>query len=263
MSTCSRPSVQFRAIQRCWVAVLAVASTVLLAAGSAHADSQAAPTVTTEASLVADDTFSDTATLSEAPSGQPVPTGTATFDVYGPGNTTCAGTPLLTSTNPVNAAGTSATSDTFSPIQGPGTYQFIASYNGDSNYSSVTSRCGAAGESVTISPLVLSITMQTALVSLMAGPYAFSGAAILSGVPSGLPAPTGTVTFNVYGPIIYPFAYGPESCTGTPQYTSTNPVNSVGTSATSNMFIPPSGEEKLYLFTASYSGDAFYAPVTS
>jgi hypothetical protein len=75
-------------------------------------------------------------------------------------------------------------------------------------------------------------------------------------------APTGTVTFNVYGPIIYPFVHGPGSCAGAPRYTSINPVNSAS-SAISDIFTPPEGEEKIYLFTANYSGDAVYAPVTS
>lgn len=90
----------------------------------------------------------------------------------------------------------------------------------------------------------------------------FFDTATLSGAPSGVPTPTGTVTFDVYGPITYPFVYGPGSCIGTPQYTSTNQVNSAGTSATSDAFAPPDGEEKIYLFTANYSGDAVYAPVT-
>jgi hypothetical protein len=121
-----------------------------------------------------------------------------------------------------------------------------------------------AGPALAGSPTTLTIDTQTTLVQPAGGAgYKFFDTATLSGAPLGLPAPTGTVTFNVYGPIAYPFVYGPESCAGTPQYTSTNPVNSAGTSATSNMFIPPSGEGKLYLFTASYSGDAFYAPVTN
>src|SRR5262249_47921905 len=39
---------------------------------------------------------------------------------------------------------------------------------------------------------------------------------------SSTPAPTGTVAFDAYGPFVYPFAVGPESCTGTPAFSSTN-----------------------------------------
>ena len=113
-------------------------------------------------------------------------------------------------------------------------------------------------------PMALAITTQTTLVQPASGAgYKFFDTATLSGTPSGLPAPTGTITFDAYGPIAYPLAYGPWSCAGTPQYSSTNPVNAAGTGATSNTFIPPPGEEKLYLFTARYSGDALYAAATS
>jgi hypothetical protein len=115
------------------------------------------------------------------------------------------------------------------------------------------------------SPLTVAISTQTTFVDGVGvgSKSQFFDTATLSGAPSGLPTPTGTVTFNVYGPITYPFVYGPGSCAGTPTYTSTNPLNTAGTSATSNTFVPPDGEEKKYLFTASYSGDAVYAPVTS
>lgn len=121
-----------------------------------------------------------------------------------------------------------------------------------------------AGPALAETPTTLAISTQTTLVQPAGGAgYKFFDTATLSKAPSDTPVPTGTVTFNVYGPITYPFVYGPGSCAGALQYTSTNPVNAEGTSATSNTFVPPDGEEKIYLFTASYSGDAAYAPVTS
>jgi hypothetical protein len=121
-----------------------------------------------------------------------------------------------------------------------------------------------AGPALAGSPATLAISTQTTLVQPAGGAgYKFFDTATLSGAPSDTLVPTGTVTFNVYGPITYPFVDGPGSCAGAPQYTSTNPVNAAGTGATSNTFVPPDGEEKIYLFTASYSGDAVYAPVTS
>ena len=73
--------------------------------------------------------------------------------------------------------------------------------------------------------------------------------------------PTGTVTFKAFGPILWPFAYSSAACSGAPTYESTDPV--VDASATSQTFVPPPGDEKLYLFTASYSGDTHYEPTTS
>jgi len=122
-----------------------------------------------------------------------------------------------------------------------------------------------AGSALAGSPVTLTISTQTSFVDGVGvgAKSRFFDTATLSGLPQGSPAPTGTVTFNVYGPITYPYVYGPGSCVGAPEYTSTNPVDAAGTSATSNAFFPPEGEEEIYMFTASYSGDAVYAPVAS
>ncbi|MFN2519171.1 MAG: Ig-like domain-containing protein, partial [Jatrophihabitantaceae bacterium] len=84
--------------------------------------------------------FNDTATLTR-PAGGPVPTGTVTFAVFGPGNPTCTGVPVFTSTNPLNAAGTTAVSTNFTPTLA-GTYRVVATYSGDANYLSSASACG-------------------------------------------------------------------------------------------------------------------------
>ena len=55
--------------------------------------------------IVLGGSFHDVATLTP-PTGAAIPTGTITFNVYGPGDPTCAGNPTFTSTNDVNAAGT-------------------------------------------------------------------------------------------------------------------------------------------------------------
>ncbi len=120
-----------------------------------------------------------------------------------------------------------------------------------------------SGSALAETAVTLSLATQTTLVQPMNGVgYKFFDTATLTGVPSYLPAPTGTVTFNAYGPITYPFVYGPASCTGVPQYTSTDPVEA-GATATSSTFVSPDGGKKLYLFTAGYSGDTVYAPIVS
>ena len=117
--------------------------------------------IATAATLAAGGTFSDTATLGPAPAGAAPPTGTVTFNVYGPADATCAGPVVFTSTNPVNAAGTSATSSTFKAA-GPGTYRFIAVYSGDGNYASATSACNDTNESVSLPMPVISVTKAAA-----------------------------------------------------------------------------------------------------
>jgi hypothetical protein len=75
--------------------------------------------------------------------------------------------------------------------------------------------------------------------------------ATVSGV-AGVAAPTGTVTFTVFGP-------NDATCTGPPVATSTNAV--VGSTAQSNSFVVVA--PGVYRFVATYNGDANYLPRTS
>jgi hypothetical protein len=105
------------------------------------------------------------------------------------------------------------------------------------------------------------LSSQTTLVQPAGGAgFKFFDTASLS-VGGGAPPPTGAVTFKAYGPIPWPFAYNASSCSGAPAYESTDPV--AYASATSQIFVPPQGDEQLYLFTATYSGDSNYEAVTS
>ena len=63
------------------------------------------------------------------------PTGTVTFNLYN--NSTASGTPLFTDTNTLTTA--PATRRPPPADTGPGTYYWVATYNGDSNNSQVTS----------------------------------------------------------------------------------------------------------------------------
>lgn len=91
--------------------------------------------------------FRDTATLTARPVAAP-PTGTVRFDVYGPGDTSCTGSPVSTSTKPVNAS-TSAVSDDFTPAAA-GTYRVRATYGGDQNYDGSSTGCNNPAEVVVV-----------------------------------------------------------------------------------------------------------------
>lgn len=78
-----------------------------------------------------------------------LPTGTVTFDLFGPTDTTCTGTPVFNSTVALDATG-SAVSGTFSLTATAGTYNWVASYSGDANSAASQSKCGT--ESVVIKP---------------------------------------------------------------------------------------------------------------
>jgi len=107
---------------------------------------KSSPALTTSASpstVAVGSPFHDTATVS----GGSNPTGTVTFSLFGPGNPTCTGTPIFTSTTPLS--GTSAISGSFTATSA-GTYRWVASYSGDFNNGGVTNSCNDAGESVVV-----------------------------------------------------------------------------------------------------------------
>ena len=193
--------------------------------------------------------FHDTATLGPAPAGGAAPTGTVTFNVYGPGDPTCAAAPVFTSTNPVNAAGTTAVSASFTPAA-TGTYRVIATYSGDANYTGSASSCADPAEAEVVGRAPLPIATAVAPTPIMLG-ASFHDTATLGPKPAGGATPTGTVTFNVYGP-------GDPTCAAAPVFTSTNAVNAAGTGALSSNFTPATSGT--FRVIATYSGDANYAP---
>lgn len=72
------------------------------------------------------------------------PTGTVTFELFS--NSSCAGTALLTDTE--NLSGGAATSTPYTTTV-PGTFYWVATYNGDPNNNAVSSSC--SGEPVVVS----------------------------------------------------------------------------------------------------------------
>lgn len=80
--------------------------------------------------------ISDSATLS----GGLSPTGDVTFDLYGPTDPDCLGTPFATA----NGALVGRTANSGDVTSGPaGTYNWVATYNGDANNPPITSPCGS------------------------------------------------------------------------------------------------------------------------
>ena len=206
---------------------------------------QAAPTIATTASAggPVGTLISDTATVS----GGHTPTGNVTFNLFGPGNTTCTGTPAFTSTNGLNGATPpSATSTSFMTIAA-GTYQWVATYNGDTNNTPVSSVCGA--EPVTVGKAAPTVSTTPSA----GGPVgtSISDTATVSGGYT----PTGNVTFNLYPPTS-------TNCNGTPVFTSTNALNgATPPGATSGTFATTA--VGTYQWVATYNGDANNNTVTS
>jgi uncharacterized repeat protein (TIGR01451 family) len=124
------------------------ANTVCGASGETSTVTQASPTIATSATATATvgGTISDTATLT----GGNAPTGTITFNAFGPNNPGCTMPAAFTSTTAVS--GNSSTSAPFAPLL-PGTYLWVATYNGNTNNNSVSTLCGDTGETSVVALL--------------------------------------------------------------------------------------------------------------
>ncbi|MFN2608074.1 MAG: Ig-like domain repeat protein [Acidimicrobiales bacterium] len=205
--------------------------------------SQAGPTLSTVASgaVTPGGQVHDTATLA----GGFNPTGTVTFTLYGPGDTTCAGTAVFSQSVPVAGNG-SYDSPAFTAVA-PGTYQWTASYSGDADNAAASSPCGAANESVLVGKASPTLTT-TASGSVPAGGQ-ISDTAIVGGGFN----PTGTVTFALYGP-------NDATCASVPVAPPAVAVNANGSYPSGPAVAPAAGT---YRWTAAYSGDANNNAATS
>jgi len=166
-------------------AIVTIKSTVGIA-------TQVAPTaITIPAS------FQDTATLTPA-AGVPAPTGTVKFNVYGPNNATCTGTPVFTSTNTVTGA--TATSDPFTPTVA-GTYRVIATYSGDANYAAVASACTDPAEAVAVTapPPTIGVTKSANPSSRIEPGGTFTFTAQVTNPSTTTPVTINSLIDNIYG----------------------------------------------------------------
>ncbi|WP_203690493.1 choice-of-anchor A family protein [Catellatospora coxensis] len=177
----------------------------------------------------------DTATLT----GGDSPTGTITFRLYGPDNAMCTGPAVFTSTVTLTDA-TSYDSERTRPTA-PGTYRWVATYNGDENNAQVTTPCTDRDEWVVVGSGTVTPTLSTeASRDTYLGKEIYDRAFLSGGV-----APTGTITFELYGP-------GDETCSGRPVFTSTVDVDGNGRYRSEEFRPRVPGT---YRWVASYSGD--------
>ena len=198
------------------------------------------PIIATQASgpINVGGTISDTASLS----GGTGPTGTITFDVFGPNNAICTGAPVFTSTVPVAGNG-NYLSATFTPTA-PGTYRFVASYSGDANNAAAATSCDDPAEAVVVS------TGNPTIVTHASAPVTVGGTITDTATLAGGANPTGTITFEVFGP-------DNATCSGIPAFTSTKTVSGDGNYTSDPFTVPAAGA---YRFVATYSGDANNSP---
>lgn len=208
-------------------------TSVLVADPAAAAGLTATSAVSTSA-MALGDTVTDTATLA----GGTNPGGAVEFFAFGPDNPTCSGTAPFTSLLAVHGDGT-YTSDAFTPFD-PGVYRFTVFYSGDPNNAPLLSGCNDPNESVTVA------AAPPGLVTQASGPPAAGGTISDAATLSGGTNPTGTISFDVFGP-------DDPTCTGTPAFTSMQAVAGDG-DYTSDPVTPTA--DGTWRFVASYSGDA-------
>ncbi|MFN2504978.1 MAG: hypothetical protein ABR540_12275 [Acidimicrobiales bacterium] len=183
----------------------------------------------------------DTAVLS----GGVNPTGTITFQLFGPDDPTCATPPILSNTKPV-AGNAPVTSDPFAPVA-PGVYRWVATYSGDANHVPVATACGDPAEAVTVTPPGAVTLTTTASPSVPVGGQVTDTATLSGGVN-----PTGTITFQLFGP-------DDPTCTTPPIFSNTKPVGAGSVSSDPFTANAPG----VYRWVATYSGDANHGPVTT
>ena len=198
----------------------------------------ASPTIATVAQPTSavniGDPIHDTATVS----GGFSPTGTVTFTLYAPGDTTCS-TVIFTSTVPLVSG--SATSGNYTTTVA-GTYHWKALYNGDTNNNTATTACNDSNESNVVNPNNPALTTAPTVKAI------FSDSATLTGATANA---GGTLTFKLYRSATC--AAGTEVFT--PAAVTVNGNNTYG-SGDSSQFTLTAGTSNEFRWTVHYSGDA-------
>ena len=164
------------------------------------------------------------------------PTGTITFRLYHPTDTTCVGAPVVTSNTTVSGNGYYESArhlPTMAAI-----YRWTATYNGDANNSSSRTLCGDPGALVEVAKRRANLSGSAAA---SAGGTTSTDTVALSGA-----SPTGTMQYKVYGP-------NDMTCATSPVHLSSRQVVGNG-SYTSQQFTP--AVTGTYRWTVMYGGDA-------
>jgi hypothetical protein len=207
-------------------------------AAAVAAVAPAAATLTPQISA-AQITIGDGVRNTVAISGGFNPTGTVTFNLYGPGNTTCSGSPAMTSTATVSGNG-SYGSAPLAPGKA-GDYRFTVAYSGDDSNSAVAAACGSGGQYVQV--LKRTPTLK--------GRAAVRGKKlVVNATLAGAQSPRGKISFRVYAP-------GDKRCTRKPVFSSQAKVTRSGNYSAGYRF----ERSGLYYFSLAYSGDERNSPV--
>jgi hypothetical protein len=194
--------------------------------------SQARPSITSTVTprLTVGSPVQITATLQ----GGYAPTGTVSFQIYGPAPTDCA-KPLSIDT--VAVAGNGAvSSDPFVP-QRPGRYSFVASYSGDTANQKATEPCDPSGQAVEVDKRMPKLKPRARLLG--------RNRILIRAHLSSAVSPSGVINFRLYRP-------GDNRCKGKPAFSGGVTVRSNGSYLLAQYLATRSGT---YRLSVGYSGD--------
>ena len=187
------------------------------------------PTISTTANpttTTVGQTIKDTATVTPSTT-----TGTVTFNLFAPTDSSCSGTPVFSSSAALS--GGQATSGGFVTVA-TGTYHWIASMTSPA----LASAC--ADEPVVVT------AASTPTISTVASAGGVVGTAITdSATVTGPSSFSGNVIFRLYGP-------NDATCTTTPIATDTEAISSAGTAHTTQTIAPATAGT--YQWQATYTG---------
>ncbi len=201
-----------------------------------------APTLTTSATggVTVGQAIHDVATLSGAFN----PTGTISFDVFGPGDAACETPTAVPPPQAVAGNGDYPSGDYMTSA--PGTHRWIAHYSGDANNAAVDTTCTDANESSTVNQATVTLTTNATGGVTVGQPI--HDVATLSGGSN----PTGAISFDVFAP-------GDTGC-ATPINVSTSTVTGAGSYTSSDYTTTLVGT---YRWIAHYSGDSNNAAIAT
>jgi hypothetical protein len=160
------------------------------------------------------------------------PGGSITFNLYDPAHADCSGTPAYTQTVTISGNGSYSTTNT-TPASTPGTWNWTATYTGDSDNAGASSTCGQ--ETVTVAPIVPQGSCEgSGSISTLV-----SGSNVTSYVPKGnwSSGATGIDVVNVEG----------TSITNTLIPTGSDVINSCASNSTTGQTVCTANNNDVYI----------------
>ena len=192
--------------------------------------------------------------------GDVVPTGSVTFTLYAADCATVILGPSpsepLSSNGSTPASASASCATSWTPTA-TGTYYWVATYSGDSNYETMTDGCGDPSEQVKVGSAMPGITTSSSPAAATVGVQISSAGDAATVTGNGDVVPTGSVTFTLYAAdcatvILGPSPSEPLSSNGsTPASASASYATSWTPTATGT-----------YYWVATYSGDSNYETMT-